>query len=87
MPSAAPPSGHTSASVLRPLPRVPKFCLLFPAVIHIMMKLMGLTKDDLGMMDSLYMKATDTTIDRNFTENYTYHTRPEIAETETKVCL
>ncbi len=59
----------------------------FPAVIHIMMKLMGLTKDDLGMMDSLYMKATDTTIDRNFTENYTYHTRPEIAETETKVCL
>lgn len=59
----------------------------FPSFINVTMKLMGLSEDDLGMMDSMYMKATDTTIDRNFTENYTYHTRPEIAETETKVCL
>ncbi len=59
----------------------------FPSFINVTMKLMGLTEDDLGMMDSLYMKASDTTIDRNFTENYTYHTRPEIAENETMVYL
>lgn len=59
----------------------------FPAIIHVMMKLMGLTKDDLGMMDSLYMKASDETVTRNYIENYTYRTRPEIAENETKVYL
>ena len=59
----------------------------FPAVIHVMMKLMGLKSEDLGMMDSMYLKASNTSVDRNFIENYTYHTRPEIAENKTMVHL
>ena len=57
----------------------------FPALIMVMMKLMGLKAEDLGMMDSLYMKASDETVKRNFIENYTYRTRPEIAENKTMV--
>lgn len=59
----------------------------FPALINVMMRLMGLTKDDLGMMDNLYMKASDETVTRNYVENYSYRTRPEIAENETMVYL
>lgn len=59
----------------------------FPTLIMVMMKLMGLKKEDLGMMNSLYMKASDETVKRNFMENYTYRTRPEIANSETMVHL
>lgn len=59
----------------------------FPALIMVMMKLMGLKAEDLGMMDSLYMKASDETVKRNFMENYTYRTRSEIARNETMVHL
>ena len=59
----------------------------FPALIHLVMKLMGLKSKDLGMMDSLYMKASDNTIDRMMIENYTYRTRPEIAKNETMVYM
>lgn len=59
----------------------------FPVFIHIMMKLCGLKAEDMGMMDYLYMNASDETINRNFIENYTYRTRPEIAENETMVHL
>lgn len=58
-----------------------------PPVIMITMKLMGLKAKDLSMMDSLYLKASDISIERNFIENYTYHTRPEIAHNETMVHL
>ena len=57
----------------------------FPALIMLMMKLTGLKAEDLGMMDSLYMGASDETVKRNFMENYTYRTRPEIAQNETMV--
>ncbi len=59
----------------------------FPALIMVMMKLMGLKAEDLGMMDSLYMKASDETVKRNFMENYTYRTRPEIAKNKTMVYM
>ena len=59
----------------------------FPALIMVMMKLMGLKADDLGMMDSMYLKARDESVKRNFMENYTYCTRPEIAHNETMVHL
>lgn len=59
----------------------------FPALIMVTMKLCGLKKEDLGMMDSLYMKASDESVKRNFLENYTYRTRPEIADNETMVYL
>ncbi|MBR4461691.1 MAG: alpha/beta hydrolase [Erysipelotrichaceae bacterium] len=59
----------------------------FPAWINLMMKLMGLSKDDLGMMDGLYLDASDESIRRNFMENYTYRVRPEITENETMVHL
>lgn len=57
----------------------------FPVLIMVMMKLMGLKAEDLGMMDSLYMGASDETVKRNFMENYTYRTRPEIEQNETMV--
>lgn len=76
-------SGKVTAWMFRKYKNMGKF----PALIHVMMKLMGLTKDDLGMMDSLYMKASDETINCNFMESYTYRTRPEIAENETMVYL
>jgi len=57
----------------------------FPALIMLMMKLMGLKAEDMGMMDSLYMGASNETVKRNFMENYTYRTRPEIAQNETIV--
>ncbi len=59
----------------------------FPALIMLTMKLCGLKAEDLGMMDSLYMKASDNSVKRNFMENYTYRTRPEIAHNETMVYL
>lgn len=59
----------------------------FPALIMLTMKLCGLKAEDLGMMDSLYMRASDHSVKRNFMENYTYHTRPEISNTTTKVYL
>lgn len=59
----------------------------FPALIMVMMKLMGLKAEDMGMMDSLYMGASDETVKRNFMENYTYRTRPEIAQNETMVYM
>ena len=61
----------------------------FPWVIHITMKLMGQKLEEMEstMVNSLYLGASDETIKRNFLENYTYHTRPEIAENETMVHL
>lgn len=59
----------------------------FPALIMLMMKLMGLKAEDLGMMDSLYLNASDETVRRNFMENYTYRARPEITQNETMVHL
>ncbi|MBE6765818.1 MAG: alpha/beta hydrolase [Ruminococcaceae bacterium] len=58
-----------------------------PSLIMVMMKLMGLKKEDLVMMDNFYMNASDVTVDRNFVQNYTYRTRPEIARNKSKVYL
>ena len=76
-------SGIVSAWMFKKLKNTGKL----PSLIMVTMKLMGLKKEDLSMMDSLYMKASDASIDRNFIENYTYHTRPEIGENETMVHL
>lgn len=61
----------------------------FPVLINVMTLLMGKTQKDLtdGLDERIYMKASDETINRNFVENYTYRTRPEIAENETPVHL
>ena len=61
----------------------------FPALIHVMLKLMGSKPEDMlgGMEESLYLNASDETVKRNFLENYTYHTRPELANTKTKVYM
>lgn len=46
-----------------------------------MMKLMGTKLEDmLGDMEkTLYLQASDETINRNYLQNYTYRTRKEIA--------
>ena len=61
----------------------------FPALIHVMMKLMGVKLENmLGDLEtSMYLKASDESVKRNFMENYTYHARPEIAHSTAKVYL
>lgn len=61
----------------------------FPTLINVMMKLMGTTLEEMadGLTDGLYMNASDETVERNFIENYTYRTRPEISENEAMVYL
>ncbi len=59
----------------------------FPKLIMLTMKLMGLKKEDIAMLDSLYMKASDESVKRNFMENYTYHTRSEISQSKAMVHL
>lgn len=61
----------------------------FPALIHVMMKLMGTKMEDMeaDMQMDLYLNASDESVRRNFMENYTYRTRPEIAENQTMVYL
>ena len=61
----------------------------FPWLMNVMMSLMGNKKDDVTgqFMDAMYRKASDESVKRNFLENYTYHTRPEIARNETMVHL
>ena len=60
-----------------------------PWVMNIMMALMGNSKEDVtgSFMDAMYMNASDETIRRNFMQNYSYRTRPEIAQNETMVHL
>lgn len=60
-----------------------------PWLMNVMIALMGTQKEDVAgeFMKSMYMNASDETVRRNFMENYTYHTRPEIAENKTMVHL
>lgn len=58
-----------------------------PKIMDIPMMLMGLGEEDYAMFSALYWDASEETIKRNLYENYTYHTRPEIANTPTKVHL
>lgn len=61
----------------------------FPALIHVMMKLMGVKLEDmLGDFEtSMYLRASDESVKRNFLENYSYHARPGIAASDSKVYL
>ncbi|MBR4080749.1 MAG: alpha/beta hydrolase [Clostridia bacterium] len=61
----------------------------FPALIHVMMRLMGSDAQSMtaAMMQSLYLGASDATIRRNFMENYTYRVRPELAQWPSPVHL
>lgn len=59
-----------------------------PKLFNVTLKLMGLKKEDMqDAMNDLYMQAKPESMKRNFLENYTYHTRPELANTETKVYM
>lgn len=53
----------------------------FPALIRVMMRLMGTEQDTMtgAMAQSLYLNASDETIRRNFLENYTYRVRPQLS--------
>lgn len=56
-----------------------------PGVFTVMIKLMGQKKEDISMLNCVYMGASDESVDRNFIQNYTYRTRPEIADNPTMV--
>lgn len=59
-----------------------------PKPMIIMAKLMGQTMENMQeAIGEIYLKANPVSIKRNFLENYTYHTRPELANTETKVYM
>lgn len=58
-----------------------------PKVMDIMMKLMGLNKEEYSMFDDTYWKASYESIKKNLLENYTYHTNPNISNTKTKVYM
>ncbi len=78
-------SGKVTAWMFRKYKNTGKF----PGLINVMMKLMGTTLEEMsaGITDGLYMNASDETVKRNFLENYTYRTRPEIAENDSMVYL
>lgn len=59
----------------------------FPRAMNIMMRLMGLTEDDMVMLKYVYWNASDSSIKRNMIENYTYRVDPAIADTKTSVIL
>ncbi len=59
----------------------------FPRAMSIMMNLMGLSKDDMVMMNYVYWGASMDSIRKNIMENYTYHVKPTIGNTKTKVTL
>ena len=59
----------------------------FPKAMNIMMKLMGLTEDDMIMMKYVYWNASFSSIKKNMIENYTYRVDPMIADTKTSVTL
>lgn len=58
----------------------------FPALIYLMMKLMGVTLEEMmgGMEKGLYLGGSDESVKRNFMENYTYYTHPDISNTKAK---
>ncbi len=59
----------------------------FPGAMNIMMKLMGLSKEDIVMMKYVYWDASNISIKRNIMENYAYRVKPSIKNTNTKVTL
>lgn len=61
----------------------------FPALINVMMKLMGTTQDEMlaDMGKALYLEASDESVKRNFMENYTYHAKSDIQNSPSKVYL
>lgn len=61
----------------------------FPKLIHLMMKLMGVKLEDMleDLERSMYLKASDESVKRNFLENYTYRARPDISASTAKVYL
>lgn len=59
----------------------------FPKTINIMMRLMGLSEDDMIMLKYIYWDASFSSIKNNILQNYTYHINPSIVDTKTKVTL
>lgn len=58
-----------------------------PKVMNIIMKLMGLGKDDYKMLDSIFWDVSQESMKRNLYENYTYRANPNLKHTNTMVYL
>lgn len=59
----------------------------FPKAMNIVMKLMGLSEEDMDMLNYIYWDASCESIKKNMIQNYTYHLKPEIAYTKAKIWL
>ena len=58
-----------------------------PKAFMLPMKLMGLSEDDMVMLNSIYFEASDNCIKRNMAENYTYRAKNSLAGTTARVTL
>lgn len=58
-----------------------------PKVFNVVMNLMGLTEEDMDMLSYIYWDVSYESIKQNMIQNYTYHLKPEIANTKTKIWL
>lgn len=59
----------------------------FPKIMDIEMKLMGLDKVGYDMLRYTYWDVSFQSMKENMMKNYTYHVKPEIANTKTKITL
>ena len=59
----------------------------FPNAMNIVMKLMGLSKEDYDMFRSMYWDVSDESMRRNLLENYTYRANPDLKNSNTLVYL
>ncbi len=59
----------------------------FPKAMNIMMSLMGLSKDDMIMLNYIVWDAKYMSIKKNMLQNYTYRVKPSIAAAQTEVIL
>lgn len=59
----------------------------FPKIMNVFMALMGLSEDDFDMLGYMFWDASLESVKRNMLQNYTYHLKPEIANTKSKIWL
>lgn len=59
----------------------------FPKAMNVMMRLMGLDREDMVMLKYIYWDASYKSIKENMIQNYTYRVNPCIKNTKTQVVL
>lgn len=58
-----------------------------PKAYNVVMALMGLSEDDIDMLNYVYWEASEESIRGNMIQNYTYHLKPQIANSNTYIVM